>query len=172
MVDTNPLVACLGETLEPFFRLISGPDFGDELVGLVASHWPDVHRMLVSSQDPSTEARALGEIRTAAKRQWVVADALRGAQRLEYSHDQALDLIATSLHTMLRVTNFALALPGAIQILGGPDQKARRLKALSGLFSATGDMFGAAQGGIKADELYGLSKAAIAFAKQVHELRD
>jgi hypothetical protein len=166
------LMACLDHTLEPFFKLLTGADFGDALTNLTALHWPDVYAMLLHSNSRAARARALCNVVTPGRIQWVVADQLRGAQREYVSNEHILDIVSTSLHTFLRVSDFPSELPGVIEVLGGPDRITRRLKAVGGLLGATADIGQVFQGGVRADELLDLAKAARDAVKNLLELKD
>lgn len=165
--DTNLLVACLDRTLDPLFDLLVGPDYGDELVELVAQHWPDIYEMLRNSQDLAATFRMICNVRTPGHLQWVVADPLRGKSKDEWSSERILDLIGTSLQTMFKFTDFPIELPGAVYVLGGPNQLSRRLSALSGLLNASGDIAGVLQGGISSPDLIKLAIAAKNFLSTI-----
>ncbi|MDP8911456.1 MAG: hypothetical protein M3M94_05260 [Actinomycetota bacterium] len=166
------LTACLDETVEPFFKLLTGADFGDGLTKLTALHWPEVYEMLLRSNERSARGRLLCNVATSARVQWVVADQLRGAQ-LEYiANERIRDLIVTSLQTFLRVSNFLVELPGVFEVVGGPDRTSRRLNAVAGLLRATSDIGRALQGGVHGDELLDLAKAARHAVNTLVDLKD
>jgi hypothetical protein len=104
--------------------------------------------------------------------QWVVADHLHGVQREQIANEQVLDLIGSSLEVFVRVSNFGLELPGLIEVLGGPDRTSRRLKAIAALIGSASDIGGAFQGGVAADELLDLAKAAKNVVKNLVALKD
>ena len=171
--ETNLLAACIDETFEALFQMMSGADFGDRMTDLVARDWPGVYQMLRASQDARVQGRSLCVVGTGGKLQWVVADPLRGSARTEgVPNDQILDLMGTALKTMLDSAQFVLKLPGSLQVLGGPDRTSRRLTALAGLFKSAADFGGAFTDGVKVDELRGMADALIDFGKGLRDLKD
>jgi hypothetical protein len=154
------LMACLGEAPEHFFGFLSGADFGDELTRLTAQHWPDVDQMLRRSTALATEGRILCNVATPGRVQWAVADNVRGRQLEHITHDELVDLLQASLHTYTRLADFGTQLPGVIHVLGGPDRVTRRLNLAAGLLGAGADIGKVLQGGVRADELLELAKAA------------
>jgi hypothetical protein len=167
------LAACLDDTFEPFFKFLSGADYGDSLTSLTAQHWPEVYAMLVTSNDSAAGGRVLGKVATPSGRvQWVIADDVPSSQVDSIASEQLLDLIGTSVQTVVRATSPWSELPGFIQVFDGPDQFDRRLKALSGLAGAGSDIGGALNGGIDAVELLKLGKAALDAVNDMIALRD
>lgn len=166
------LMACLDEAIEPFFRTLTGADFGDSLTKLTASHWPDEYALLLRSNDRAHRGRLLCNVATPGRMQWVVAEHLRQAQLDQISIEQILDLVGCSLQTFVRMSNFAFELPGALEVLGGPDRMDRRLSAVAGLLGATAGIGGALQGGLRTEELLDLGRAAQAAVESMIRLRD
>jgi len=170
--ETMLLIACLEESVEPLFKLLSGPDFGDELTKLVALRWPEQYAMLMHSQSRTPGARLLCNITTPEQVQWVVADQLRGQAREEIHPGRVIDLVGASLETFLRMTNPGTELPGIVHVLGGPDRLTRRLNAVAGLLGGAGDVLGVFVGGVQVTELVSLAKSAYGVVTDLQKLRD
>ena len=171
--EVNLLLACIGETFDPFFECATGPDFGDGVSSLVATHWPEVFRMLAESRSTPVRSRILVRVSTATRRQWAVAEPVHGPWGdFDLSDQQILDLVGSATALMLDAVHFPVRLPGVIQVLGGPDRTSRRLKALAGLFSGGADLVGVFQEGVDVTELLEVAKAAAGIVENGLALRD
>ena len=166
------LMACLEQSVEPFFKHLSGADFGDGLTSLVSRRWPDLYAMLLHSNTRDTRARILCKMATPGQVQWVVADQLRGAEREYIDNERVLDLISTALETYLRVSRYLVELPGVFEVIGGPDRTTRGLNAIGGLLTAAGNIGQTFEDGVLADELVQLASDARDFVKSLLELRE
>ncbi|MFF1818097.1 hypothetical protein ACFVWG_12430 [Kribbella sp. NPDC058245] len=162
------VVACLGEIVEPFFRLLEGRDYGDELSKLVKLHWPEQYEMLRLSTAQVPGARVMFTVHTPQRAQWVVADHLRVGD--EFSSAQVTSLIGAALQTFLRFCQ-PYDLPGIIPVLGGPDLVSRRLKSISGMISSLNGINGALKDGFDAGDIIDLAKDAWEFLQGADELR-
>jgi hypothetical protein len=165
------LAACLDQTFEPFFQVMSGADYGDGVTHLVAQHWPDVHAMLLDSNRAAPEGRVLCKVITPGVTQWAVADPVLDSQLNDITSEHLTDLVGTAVRTTVRALD-PIQLPGLIRVLGGPDRTSRRLKAFSSLLGAGADLGGTFQGGIQADELLELGKHALQAVSSMRQLRD
>lgn len=165
------LAACLDQTFEPFFQLMSGADHGDGVTDLVARHWPDVHSMLLHSNRAAPEGRALCNVITPGVTQWVVADPVLDSQLKDITSEHLTDLVGTAVRTTVRALD-PIQLPGLLHVLGGPDRTTRRLTALSSLLGAGANIGGTFQGGIQADELIGLGQQALEAISSMRQLKD
>jgi hypothetical protein len=171
--ETNLLAASLDVAFEPFFKLLTGDDFGDAVTTLTAQHWPEVYTMLLRGNAVAAPGtRMLLKVITQGRQRWVVADPLHSSQVESIPIEHMVDVIDTSVQTLIRVSNVGLELPGIIQVLGGPDQSTRRLTALSDLLGAGSDIGGILSGGVRADELLNLAKAAKRTLSSMKALRD
>jgi len=170
--ESSLLAACLDQAFEPFFRLLTGDDYGDAVTSLTARHWPEVYSMLLRSNKVPARERVLCNVATPGRVQWVVADHLVAPQLESIRHERLLDLIGTSARTLLRASNFAIELPGVIEVLGGPDGFTRRLNAVTGLLGATSSIGAALDGGVVADEVFGLAQAALDAVTNVQAIRE
>jgi len=153
------LVGCLDESFEPFFTLLSGPDYGEGVTQLTANHWPEIYDMLRRSSQRAEVGRLLCNVVTPGRVQWVVADNLPADRPDEIPNKQLLDLIGTSIQTYLRASNFGVELPGLVPLLGGPSLFDRRLQAITSLVGTATSLGGVLQGGLKATDLYDLGKS-------------
>ncbi len=162
------VVACLGESVEPFFKLLAGGDYGDELTKLVQRHWPEQYEMLRLSTAEVPGGRLMFMLHTPQRVQWMVADHLPVGD--DFSSAQVTDLIGAALQTFLRFSQPS-DLPGVIPVLGGPDLLSRRLKTISGLINNLNGINGAFEDGLDTDDLYGLAKDAWDFVQGIDELR-
>ena len=138
--ETNLFVACIGDTFESFFQLMSGDDYGDKVTKLVASEWPDVHSMLLHSEAGTPGQRILCNIVTSAGMQWALADQIPASQN-EFYPQQEMDLLVAALSIVVRSMD-PTALPGLVEGLGGPDLLSRRLDATAGMLSSIADVLG------------------------------
>lgn len=170
--DTSLLAACVGHVPDALHRTLAGADYGDALTALVARHWPETYTLLVNSQRRTPDTRILAWVRTTTKTQWVVADELRGSAREEVDHRQARSLTLTALETVMRSTSFPLDLPGALEVLGGPDRLSRRLKALSTLFTSAGSIGSGVADGLEPDDLFDLANDVKDFFGGLMDLRE
>ena len=168
------LAACIDNAFEPFFGLVSGHDYGDEVTLLTEKHWPEVHSMLVRSNGglSSSQGMILANLATPRRVQWIVGEQLPAAEAGEIARDQVLALVGTAVQTFLRVTNVATELPGVIPVLGSPDRTARRLRALGGLFGAGADLSGVLKDGVDPAELGTLGRAVLDAIESARGLTD
>lgn len=134
--DLHLLAACLEQVPEPTFKFATGADFGDQIVPLIATHWPDVYRQLLASQDTSMSERMLCNFVTATSVQWVVADALDDRELSQLAPDLAVDLLVSAMQTFGKMAKFPISLPGTMEVLGGPDRVSRILKGTSSVLGA------------------------------------
>lgn len=169
--DTSWLAACVDHVPDALHRTLAGADYGDAMTTLVAREWPETYALLLNSQQRTPDTRVLAWIHTTTKTQWVVADELRGSARNEVDHRLAQSLILTALETVIRSTSFPMDLPGAIEVLGGPDRLSRRLTALSTLFTAAGNIGSETADGIEFDELFGIANDVKDFVSGLRDLR-
>jgi hypothetical protein len=140
--DCNLFFASIDQTFEGFFTYLSGADFGDELTQLVASQWPELYAMLLHSNRRSIGQIMLFNTVMGGRLQWAVGRTLPATQD-NFPHDMALNIITSALEVSLRTTDLLAlseSLPGLLHVLGGPDLLTRRLEAVGGLLSTTGDL--------------------------------
>ncbi len=162
------VVACLGEIVEPFFRLLEGRDYGDGLSKLVQQHWPEQYEMLRLSTAQVPGARVMFTVHTPQRVQWVVADHLRVGD--DFSSAQVTNLLGAALQTFLRFSQ-PYDLPGIVPVLGGPDLLSRRLKAISSMINNLNGINDAFQDGFDTSDIIGLAEDAWEFVKTADELR-
>lgn len=150
--NANLLMTCLDEVPETFFTWASGADFGDKIVPLMATHWPELHRQLLASQDTSMQERLLGTFITAQKSQWVVVDPLlNDAELAQVGPQQAFDLLVSAADTFAKVSN-PWSLPGLVLALGSPDRLSRRRTGVADVLNGIGDVGRILSGGITASD--------------------
>lgn len=158
--DRTILAGSIDRTFDPLFRLMSGADYGDPVTALVEREWPDIVALLRAGQADAFGERTLCRIATSSGEQWVVAYELRRDELDGIGHDRLLDVIQTSLGVALRAASFPTALPGLIEILGGPDRVNRVLDTLAGITGLVADGIGAASDGqLDPKEIYDLLRS-------------
>ncbi len=135
--------ACLGEFPEPFFDMLTKPDYGNALTELVQRHWPEVFDMLVASTQRSLDRRLLMQVQTISSSQWVMADPVRTDDPSASSNAAIESLALCALETVVRFGSPVQCLPGVLEVLAGPDRLSRRLGALNTLFSSATGIGGA-----------------------------
>lgn len=158
--ETRVLAACIDQTFEPFFQLLTGADFGDGIARLTKAHWPVIYSMLEKSTRSDNRGRILANVIVQGRVQWIVADQFSPAELEQVTGDQVIDLIGNAVQTYLRATDVAGQLPGVIQVLGGPDLMSRRLKAVSSLLGATAGMGTALLTGLRPQDVAGFLSGA------------
>lgn len=154
------MVACLDEIVEPMYQLMAGPDFGDELTQMVAIRWPEQYAMFLHSNGRTPSSRMMVNIATASRRQWAVADELRGNHLDQWSIERALGLVSAATETFVRMSDPAEALPELTSLLGGPNRLARRLGTAVDILDSLTDVAGVLAGTSSPLELLGVARDA------------
>jgi len=159
--DWRLLAASIGETFEPFFKLMSGADHGDAVTKVVSQQWPETHAMLVRSSSTSIDGRVLGNVITRGGTDWIVADPIRHADLPSLPDEQVRDLIVTAYLTSRRATDPAeLVVLGPA--LGGPNQLTRATNAFNAVLLSSGPGIGQTlEGGIDASEFLVLGQQVL-----------
>lgn len=165
------VMACLDEAFEPLYRLLTGADYGRPASALLAREWPEQYRMLAAGQAQDRRSRMLCVVATPGRRQWVVADDVDDIESAIVG-DRLMDLLVASLETCLRAVDFPTALPGLLEVLGGPDRLARRLGAVAGLLGSISSIGSTIEEGVGLDDIAGLGEGLIDVVDAIRRIKD
>lgn len=126
------IAACIDQTFEPIFQLMSEADRGDDMIRVVAENWPDIHQLLRNGNaGGGLKSRALCNVATAKGMQWAVVEPFEES-RSEISPQQVADLAVCALTIVDRISQFG-EIPALLEILARPTARSRRADAALGL---------------------------------------